>query len=466
MDAATIALVGISHHTASIELRERVHVDSERLEGTVRRLLASREIHECVVLSTCNRTELYLNASEPEPAQAAAIDTLASLAGLAPQDAEAHLYRLFGFDTVLHLFRVAAGLDSLVVGEAEILGQVGDAYESGRALPESVGPVLHRLFQSAQAIGGAVRSETRLGQGAASIPSAAVQLAIKVFGSLEGRRSMVLGAGEMGIATLRCLLAEGVSDVRVANRTLERARATVAEIGGEAVSMDGFWDALPDVDILVTSTASARPVVDRVSLARARLGVGSPLVILDIAVPRDVDPDVGSLSAVFLYNIDDLQKVVGAAEAARRDEIGPAEQLVREHATRFWRWYRSREIAPLIRGLREHAEAVRSVEVERLLAGLQSLDEADRERIERATRRLLNKLMHPSTVALRRAASDPGGIDFLFRLGAELGLDPNRSGLETGGEGQDWADDGSEGTDGSLGDSVESGSRQPNEARE
>lgn len=422
MDRATIALAGLSHHTAPIELRERVYVDAGSVRDAVREVMDSPAIHECVVLSTCNRTEFYLHAADQASAEAAAVEALAARAGMDPDEVAAHLYHRHGYEGVLHLFRVAAGLDSLVVGEAEILGQVGDAYELGLSLPDSVGPVLHRLFQSAQAVGGAVRSETALGMGAASIPSAAVRLAIKVFGSLEGRRAMVLGAGEMGITTLRCLLAEGVSDVLVANRTLDRARETVAQIGGRPISLEDFWQTISDVDILVTSTAAAEPVVTRDKLGAARRQVRSPLVILDIALPRDVEPGAGGLRDVFLYNIDDLQKVVGATEEARRAESAPAETLVTDHASRFWRWYKSREVGPLIRGLRAHGEAVRRAELERLLARLDALSESDRERIEAATRRMLNKLLHPSTVAVRRAATDPNAIEFLDRLRDELRL--------------------------------------------
>jgi glutamyl-tRNA reductase len=275
VDAATIALVGLSHHTAPIELRERVYVDPASVRDTVHEVIESPAIHECVVLSTCNRTEFYLHAADPASAQAVATDAVAARTGMDPGEVEAYLYHRHGHESVLHLFRVAAGLDSLVVGEAEILGQVGDAYELGLSLPDSVGPVLHRLFQSAQAVGGAVRSETSLGRGAASIPSAAVRLAAKVFGSLEGRSAMVLGAGEMGITTLRCLLSEGISDVLVANRTLDRAQETVAQIGGRAISLEDVWEAVFEVDILVTSTSAAEPLVTRDKLESSRGQAGS-----------------------------------------------------------------------------------------------------------------------------------------------------------------------------------------------
>ena len=417
----TIVLAGVSLHATPLELRERVHVDGSALEGVLRGLIGSPAIEECVVLSTCNRTEYYLHA-EPEAATRGAIEAVAASAQISTDEAATYVYRKTGYDSVYHLFRVAAGLDSLVVGEAEILGQVGDAYDAGRSLPDNVGPVLHRLFQSALAVGGDVRSKTRLGHGAASIPSAAVQLAIKVFGSLAGRSAMVLGAGDMGVSTLRCLLAEGVSDVLIANRTLERARETAASVGGRPVSMEGFGEALPHVDILVTSTAAARPIVSVDALADARGRTSTPLVVLDIALPRDVEPAAGELPTVFLYNIDDLQKVMSRTEEARLAEVVPAEEIVADHSSRFWRWYLTREVAPLIRGLRRHGETVRRAELERLFGSLDGLSEADRERIKAATRRLLNKLLHPSTVALRWAANDPSALSFIDGLSSELGI--------------------------------------------
>ena len=422
--AMTITLVGANHTTAPIELRERVHVDAESVGEVVSRLVGCDGIEECVILSTCNRTELYLHVSNVLSGERAALETLAARAGLTTSDAESFIYRHHGYETVVHLFRVAASLDSLVLGEAEILGQIGDAYEAGLQMPEGVGPVLHRLFQSGLAVGGAVRSATKLGCGAASIPSAAVRLAIKVFGSLEGRTAVVLGAGDMGETTLRCLLAEGASDVLVANRTPERAAETVARVGGRAVSMDEFWRSLSSADVLVTSTAATSPVITKRELAGARGATASPLVVLDIALPRDVESAVGELPSVFLYNIDDLQKVVGATHEARAAEVSSAEELIADHARRFWRWYRAREAAPVIRGLRAHAEAIRREEVERLLAGLDGLGDGDRRRIEASMRRMLNKLLHPSTVAVRRAALDPGGLSFLEGLRNALGLAP------------------------------------------
>jgi len=420
----TITLVGANHTTAPIELRERLHVDADSVGEVVSRLVGRDGIEECVILSTCNRTELYLHVSDVWSGERAALETLAGRAGLAPSDLESFVYRHHGYETVAHLFRVAASLDSLLLGEAEILGQIGDAYEAGLQMPEGVGPVLHRLFQSGLAVGGAVRSETKLGCGAASIPSAAVRLAIKVFGSLEGRTAVVLGAGDMGEATLRCLLVDGASDVLVANRTPGRAAGAVARVGGRAVSMDEFWRSLSSADVLVTSTAATSPVITSRDLAAARGATASPLVVLDIALPRDVEPAVGELPSVFLYNIDDLQKVVGATHEGRAAEVSSAEVLIADHARRFWRWYRAREAAPVIRGLRAHAEAVRRDEVERLLAGLDGLGAGDRRRIEVSMRRMLNKLLHPSTVAVRRAAIDPGGLGFLEGLRNALGLPP------------------------------------------
>ena len=456
-------LAGVSHHTTPIELRERVHVDEAALENALRGLIGSPAIEECVVLSTCNRTEYYLHALDPQAATRSAIEAVAGRAEISVDEAADFVYEKSGYDAVSHLFRVAAGLDSLVVGEAEILGQVADAYDAGRSLPDNVGPVLHRLFQSALAVGGDVRAKTKLGHGAASIPSAAVQLAIKVFGSLSGRTAMVLGAGDMGVATLKCLHAEGVSDALIANRTLERARQTAAAVGGRPLSMEGFLQALPHVDILVTSTSAARPIVSREMLAGARRRTNAPLVLLDIALPRDVEPSAGELPSVFLYNIDDLQKVMSRTEEARLAEVVPAEELVADHSSRFWRWYLTREVAPLIRGLRAHGETVRRTELERLLADLDGVSDADRERIKAATRRLLNKLLHPSTVALRWAAHDPNALSFIDGLSSELGIaeELTEGGASTSARPPDGESDDAEGEDGEREDAE---SEQRNEA--
>lgn len=427
----TLALVGTSHHTAPIEVRERFHV----AEGAVRDFLAGvrrrPEVRECVVLSTCNRSELYLTAGDRDAAEAAARDALAEHAGMSPDEASPHLYERQGREAALHLLRVTSGLDSLVVGEPEIQGQVGDAYEAAReADPANVGPVLHRLFQAALAAGGEARARTRLAEGAASVPSAAVQLVRKVFGELEGRRALVVGAGAMGRRTLGALLDRGFVEVLVASRTVERAEATADRTGARPVPYQSVWERLEGTDVLVTSTAAPHPVVTVEQMRELRSERSSSLVIVDIAVPRDVEPGVGDLPGVFLYNIDDLQRVVEITEANRSEERDVASAILERSADDFWRWYQAREAVPLIREVRERAERVRRRELDEALRGIHGLSDEEREAIHRASRLALKKVLHRPTVGLRRLAVEENGAEWLELARRLFGLDEELEGEE------------------------------------
>src|SRR5690606_3291281 len=292
----------------------------------------------------------------------------------------------------------------------------------------AVGPVLSRLFEMALHTGGRVRSETALGVGAASVPSVAVELAKKIFGSLRGRRAMVLGAGEMSELMLECLVAEGVESLVVANRTEARAREITARFGGRPVRYDEMLMALPEVDIVAAATAAPHVVLTREMVGSGRPGgPGPPLCGLDIALPRDVDPAVGEMDNIFLYDVDDLQQIVEGNLERRRADIPRAEALIAEGVEAFWAWYVSRDVAPLIRELRERAERVRQAEVERVMRKLAHLGEADREAVEALTKQILNKVLHDPTVRLREAAADGNAVQvveaarYLFRLREQPG---------------------------------------------
>jgi glutamyl-tRNA reductase len=432
----TVSVVGASHRTAPIEVRERMHVDGRAAAGVLETLRRRPGIRECVLLSTCNRSELYLHAEGEAAARSAAVEELASVSGMSPERTAEHLYERHGRDAAAHLFRVTSGLDSLVVGEPQIQGQVSAAYRRAReAGVEAVGAVLHRLFQTALSAGGEVRSRTGVTEGAASVPSAAVQLAGKVFGTLEGRRAVVVGAGEMGELTLSTLLARGVEEAAVASRTVERARATAERTGARAVPYDSVWELLGRTDIVLTSTSAPHPVVTARQMQDLRPESDAALVIIDIAVPRDVEPEVGDLPGVFLYNIDDLQRVVEATERRRNRERGPAEDLLEERVDDFWVWYRAREAVPLIRRIREEAESVRRREIEEALEDVGDLDREERERIHRASRLVLKKILHAPTVGLRELMVREEG-DRLLELAAELFDvdDPERPPREAGPE--------------------------------
>ncbi|HEX6909535.1 MAG TPA: glutamyl-tRNA reductase, partial [Longimicrobium sp.] len=328
-----------------------------------------------------------------------------------------------------HLFRVAAGLDSMILGEPQIQGQVKEAYAAAREVSAESGPVvgqaLHRLFQTAFSVGGRVRSDTGLGIGAASVSSAAVDLSKKIFGSLKGRRALVLGAGEMSETTLECLRAEGVRTAIVANRTWDRARELAERLGGEAIHWEDFARALPEVDIVICSTAAPHPVltVDRLRGALPH-GPRRPLCVIDIAIPRDVEAAVGDQPNVFLYNIDDLQGIVDANLGRRRAELPAAESIVHGGVEEYWAWYSSLAVVPTIRALRDRGEALRQAEMERALRQLSHLSPEDQLAIDALTRSLVNKVLHAPTARLRQAAGNGRGtgvldtVRYLFELDA------------------------------------------------
>jgi glutamyl-tRNA reductase len=410
----SLAVIGLSHRTAPIEVREQLALGRAEAPVFLGRLLESRVADEAVVLSTCNRTEVCFSVPELGAGEAAVRALLAErMPGV-----DGYLYVHRDKLAVEHLLRVTAGLDSMVVGEPQIQGQVRDAYQAARESfaggRPATGAVLNRLFQHALGVGGRVRSETQLGQGAASVSSAAVELAKKIFGSLQGRRALVLGAGEMSEITLECLRSEGVRSSVVASRTYEHAQELAARWGGRAVGWESLEHELPGVDIIVASTSAPHHILTRELFRRALPGgPARPLCILDIATPRDVEPSIGDESNVFLYNIDDLQQVVEANLGRRQAELPKAESIVSAGVGEFWGWYEALAVVPTIRDLRDRGEAVRRAEVEKALGRLSHLSPEDRDAVELMTRSILNKLLHAPTVRLREAAGNGRGLAIL-----------------------------------------------------
>ncbi len=416
----SLALVGLSHHTAPVEIRERFAFSPGDLPSALTRVLEDDGYLEAALISTCNRTELYLHLRSPDASLKHAVTVLTEHAGELPQPPETYLYVRRDADVVRHLYRVTAGLDSMVLGEVQIQGQVRDAYEAARGLSgerQAVRAVFNRLFQSALSVGGRVRTETGLSEGAASIPSAAVELAKKIFGSLRGRSGMVLGAGEMGELTARTLVDEGLESPIVASRSLEKAERLAAAIGGRAIPYSDFWNRLSDVDILITSTAAPHPVMTVEEFQRSLpQRPRKSLLIVDISVPRDVEPGIAELPNVFLYSIDDLEQIVEASYERRRSEVPAAERIVEKSVNSFWHWRQGLDAVPLIKELRERAEQVRRAELEKAIAQFRDLSPEDRERIDRLTRSLLQKLLHEPTTRLRRAAENGGDLDVLAAI--------------------------------------------------
>ncbi|MGH7458848.1 MAG: glutamyl-tRNA reductase [Longimicrobiaceae bacterium] len=425
-----LAVVGVSHQTSPVEVRERFACGRAVSVRAVTSLVDSGSCDEAALLSTCNRTEVILSSPGGESGVTQAEALLAGRAGLPLEEARRYVYVLRDRRAAEHLFRVAAGLESMILGEPQIQGQVREAYQLARQAGCKSGPaagaVLHRLFQTALGVGGRVREETGVGEGAASVSSAAVELVRKIFGDLKGRRALVLGAGEMSETTLARLHDEGVRASVVANRTRERAVEIAERWGARAVGFEDFSAELGGVDVVICSTAAPHPVLTRERF-RAALphGPAHPLCIIDIALPRDVAPELEREPNVFLYNIDDLRQVVSEGADRRAAELPRAESMVTEAVDDFWSWYSGLAVVPTIRQLRARAERVRRAEVDRVLRRLRHLPPEDQEAIDVFTRALMNKVLHAPTVRLKEAVGNGRGtaaIDtarYLFELDRE-----------------------------------------------
>lgn len=397
--------LGVSHKTAPLELRERLALTEGKAAGVLGELKASAPIAEAAAVSTCNRSELYLVASEPVEAESLALSALAREAGIRPTELVESLYSHRGAGAARHLFEVAAGLDSMILGEAEIQGQVKRAYEL--ALVEgATGPILNRLFRGALATGKRVRSETRIGEGGTSVPSAAVELAQRSLGGgLASRRVLLIGAGETAELTAKALAAKGVEAVFVANRRYDRAIGLAGRFGGSAVRFDELPGELVDSDIVVSSTNSPHHIIEREELSLVmEHRSGRPLLLLDLAVPRDIDPACGEVEGVLIHDVDAVQTIADQNRGGREAEARRAERLVASELVRFERWLESLEVLPTVAAMRGHADRV----VERVLAEnagrWQGLTEEDRERVEAMARAIASRILHEPTMRLRRAA--------------------------------------------------------------
>jgi glutamyl-tRNA reductase len=373
--------VGLSHRTAPVELRESVDFGRSGLDTALHALGAHGGSQEAVVLSTCNRAEIYA-VGESDAAGDALRRFFCDYHKVDSSRLAEHLYCHRGIDAARHLFRVAAGLDSLVVGEPQILGQVKAAYATASEL-QFTGTVTHRLFHTAFAVGKRVRSETGLGEGAVSVSYAAIELARKIFGDLAGRNVLILGAGEMAELTGVHLRAQGVNQITIASRTLATAEALARQLEGRAVPWSELRPALAPADIVVTATGATEPVLTRALVEDAmRSRRSRPLFVIDIAVPRDVEPAVGNLDQVFLYHVDDLQTIVKENLARRSSELTSAESIVDQEVARFASWLQSREVVPTIVALRQRFEQVRQGELRRLEPKLTGLSPEARAKVD------------------------------------------------------------------------------------
>jgi glutamyl-tRNA reductase len=418
----SIVVIGVNHRTSPLALLERLAIRPDEQGKAIAGLVARQSIREAVVLSTCNRTEIYVVAERFHGAYADIRDFFCDLGGLDADELHPHLYSQHDDAAVSHLFEVAAGLDSAVLGESEILGQVRSAWE----LAQDEGgakATLNLLFRHAIETGKRARTETSIGRGTASVSHAAVEMAADQLGSLVGRQVLVVGAGKMGEGIAAALVHAGVSHLVVANRTIERADQLAQRIGGGVVPFADLPAALADADVLLTCTGAGVTVIDFELLKAARKASTSPLLIVDVAVPRDVAAEVTALPNVTLLNLDDLRDWAGRALILRAEEARRVNEIVAEEVERFGVDATARQAAPLVAQLRERAETIRRAEIERFTARLASLDETQRAAVDAVTKGIVAKLLHTPSVKLKDDAGTPQGernaatVRDLFDLG-------------------------------------------------
>lgn len=400
--------LGISHKTAPVALRERLAFTEAQACELAKQLAEGEEVREAVVISTCNRTEVYVVVGDPVRAESDVLGMLARRAGIRPTELAEAIYSPRNCDAARQLYRVTAGLESMIVGEAEIQGQVKRSFEA--ALREgATGPLSNRLFAAALTTGKRVRSETGIGSSRVSVPSVAVDLAQDVLGDLSERHVVIIGAGETSELTAQALADQGVGTIFVANRHADRALHLAQRFGGSVVGLDGLPDQLLKADIVVSSTASPHPIVGSEELELVmRERKGKPLLLIDIAVPRDIDARCGDLEGVTLYDIDDLQAVVARNLGARAEVMPQAEQIVEEEIRRFARWLGQLETLPTVSALREHADAI----VEQVLrendGRWEGATKRDVARVEAIARAVVSRLLHEPTIRLRSFSEERG----------------------------------------------------------
>jgi glutamyl-tRNA reductase len=419
----SVVVVGLNHRTVPLPVLESMAVSEARLPKALHELATSEDLSEVVVVSTCQRTEIYGYARRYHPAVLDVRHFLAAWSGRPPEAFAPHLYEYHEEAAVRHLFKVAAGLDSAVLGEGEILGQLGEAWEVAHR--EGVdGPVLSILFRHAAEVGKRVRSETAIARGTTSLSQAAVALARAELGSLDGRTTLVVGAGEMGEAMAQALAGSlGAGRLLVANRTLSRAESLAARCGGRAITWAELDAGLADADVVLASTGSPEVLLEAERVARVMARrVDRPMLIVDIAVPRDVDPAVGALAGVRLLDMDALAAFAEAGMQSRRLEVPRAEAIVSAELERYADLATERHVAPLVAALHERAEAVRQAEIDRYRRRLGPLDEAQERALEALTRAIVAKVLHDPTVTVKTEAGTPTGEQLASALRQLFGL--------------------------------------------
>ncbi|MBI3457769.1 MAG: glutamyl-tRNA reductase [Candidatus Rokubacteria bacterium] len=414
-----IAVAGVSHRTAPLPVRESLAFPKERLSEALKRLRTEPGVDECVILSTCNRVELY--ARGDDTARDVLVPFLCRFHGREPEELTPHSYQLEGEAAVRHAFRVAASLDSMVLGESQILGQVKDAYEAAEEAG-TLGPVLGALRNRTLAAAKRVRAETTIGKNAVSVSHVAVELARKIFGDLEGRNVLLVGAGKMSALAARQIVRGGAHATVLGGRSLERAEALAKALGGRAAPFAALGQELARADVVISGTGAPGLVIRREDVEAARAARRQPLFLIDIAVPRAIDASVRSLDGVFLYDLDDLKSVAEANLRERQKQAAAAEAIVAHEVAEFLGWRKSLGAIPLLVELRRRGDEVRRAEIEKLRKRLGPLTAEQEAAIEAATVAIVNKLLHPPTVHLKEIARS-GRADQLRLISDLLGLE-------------------------------------------
>ncbi|MHB9035818.1 MAG: glutamyl-tRNA reductase [Armatimonadota bacterium] len=424
-----LVVIGLSHKTAPVEIRERFSISEEQLPDALRELKSRDCVSECIILSTCNRTEICAYTSVKED-DAVITQWMGDYCGVSPDAFSSHLYIRSGHKAVEHLFRVATSIDSLVLGEAQILGQIKTAYGFATQAG-STGPVLNSLVQQAITVGKRVRTETEIGRGAFSIGSVAVQLAKSMFDQLKGLTLLVVGAGKMGELATTHIISSGATNVLVANRTYERAEALAERFGGRPIRFENLSAALESADIVITSTGAREPVITVPmvsSVMRARRG--RPVFFIDIAVPRDIEAGVDAIDNVFVYDIDDLERLVESDAKERQVEVSRVEAIIAEEVGEFMTRFRTFDAIPVITALRDKFEGIRQQELEKLKGRLGHLSPQDMEVIEVTTRSIVNKICHTPMIQIKDHASSENAsvkLDAICDLFGICPIDNNKA---------------------------------------
>ena len=408
-----LVLVGVNHKTTPVEIREKLAFNQAKLEASLEELVSSPEIIENIILSTCNRVEIYARVENTDRGIQLLQDFICDYHSISRGNLDQYFYSFCDNQAVEHLFRVSSSLDSMVLGEAQILGQVKDAYSTARSF-SSTGMVLNQLFEKAFNVAKKVREETGISERGVSISSAAVELAKKIFEDLENHSVMLVGTGEMAELAAKHLISYGVKTVYVASRTYERAAALAQTLNGCALDFEAFKEEMHKADIIITSTAAPTFIIQKEMMEKAiQKRKNKPIFLIDIAVPRDIPPEVNELENVYLYDIDDLQNVVNANMEERQKEAENAMDIIKHEVTKFNNWFSTLDAVPTIVEMRNRAEGMRKIEVEKNLKNMDHLSKNDKESIHLLTQSIVNKILHKPTINLKKKTQSQDGHIYL-----------------------------------------------------